>query len=75
MVMPGDGVVQLAITALADKVNVGTLASAVTVTVIGADGQPLTVFVIPTVNIPLPPITGLFTEVLLMVPVAGAVQV
>jgi hypothetical protein len=75
MVTPGAGVVQLATNELADNVKVGTLASAVTVTVIGAAGQPLTVLVRATVNTPLPPMLGLLTEVLLMVPVAGAVQV
>ena len=75
MVTVGVGVVQFIVVALVDKVNVGILASAVTLTVAGADGQPETVFVIATVNVPLPPILGLLIEVLLMVPVAGAVQV
>ena len=59
---------------LAVAFKLGTLASAVIVTVSVADTHPLTVFVTCTVNTPLPLATGLLMVVLFKLPVAGAVH-
>ena len=60
---------------LDDKLKVGKFTSGVKVTVPVAETHPLTVFVTATVNTPEPPIVGLLIDVLLIVPVAGAVHV
>ena len=59
---------------LAVAFKLGTLASAVIVTVSVADTHPLTVLVNCTVNTPLPFATGLLIVVLFKLPVAGAVH-
>ncbi len=60
---------------LDDKLKLGKFTSGIKVTVPIAETQPFTVFVTATVNTPEPPIVGLLIDVLLIVPVAGAVQV
>jgi hypothetical protein len=51
------------------------LTSAATFTVCGDEVHPFTILVTAIVNVPVPPIVGVLTEVLLIVPVAGAVHV
>jgi hypothetical protein len=70
----GDGVEQVIIAVPDVKLKVGIFASAVNVTFPIAEIQPVIVLVTVTINIPLPPILGLLIDVLLIVPVDGAVQ-
>jgi hypothetical protein len=71
----GEGLEQVIVAVLDDKINVGILTSGTSVTVPLAETHPLTVFVTATVNIPVPPIVGLLELGFIIVPVAGAVQV
>lgn len=67
-------VAQVSIREVADKLTLGTAASANTCEIAAAEEQPLAVFVTITVNTPVPEATGFAMAVLFNEPVDGTCQ-